>query len=70
MAISDWMELRNVLLWSVSIGSSWKIKIKGSSIMKILECVKPKATQIIQHPVRRYKSAARNRLDDDDDEAF
>lgn len=25
-AISDWMELRNVLLWSVSIGSSWKQK--------------------------------------------
>lgn len=23
-AISDWMELRKVLLWSVSIGSSWK----------------------------------------------
>lgn len=26
MAISDWMELRNVLLWSVSIGSSWEQK--------------------------------------------
>lgn len=23
-AISDWMELRKVLVWSVSIGSSWK----------------------------------------------
>lgn len=27
LAISDWMELRNVLLWSVSIGSSCKHNI-------------------------------------------
>ena len=31
-AISDWMELRNVLLWSVSIGSSWEQKRKATYI--------------------------------------
>ena len=29
LAISDWMELRNVELWSVSIGSSWETEGGG-----------------------------------------
>lgn len=34
MAISDWMELRNVLLWSVSIGSSWEHK--GKKLQRVI----------------------------------